>query len=183
MAIIAVIFSFGCLIITFLRVEVHITHETYIGIIATLIGVMVTFAVCWQIFNLITLEKRVSELVVQKMGKITEQNQILKSEIKLEVYSVLLRGSLSQGDLETALKTATKMIEDIVLLKDAAYASIIVSLLYEICKDRGLQNSNVIVSTIDELLLSILLISPFLSKNDNSSLHIVIEELKKCKIS
>lgn len=55
------IFSLIAILCSFLRVDVHITHETFIGVIAALIGVIATFIVGFQIYNVIENNAKLKE--------------------------------------------------------------------------------------------------------------------------
>lgn len=65
----------------------HISLESFIGIIATLIGVLVTFAVAWQIINGLEIKNKLNEIGDLK-NKVEEQNQTIE-ELSLKTRHLL----------------------------------------------------------------------------------------------
>lgn len=55
----------------------NISLESFIGIIATLIGVLVTFAVAWQIINAMEIKNKLAEIDGLK-NKVEEQNKTIE---------------------------------------------------------------------------------------------------------
>lgn len=88
LSIVAIILSVVAIIITALRVEVHITHETFIGIIGTFIGVIVTASIGYQLYNSFkerqVLEKSKTEIIEYKddIDKIINEIQERLASIK-----------------------------------------------------------------------------------------------------
>lgn len=64
-----------------------VTLDTFIGVIATLIGIMVTFAIGWQIVNAMEIKSKISELEEGKkqveflQQQIEDQTAVLRIEI------------------------------------------------------------------------------------------------------
>ena len=75
----------------------HISLESFIGVIATLIGVLVTFAVAWQIINGLEIKNKLNEIGDLK-NKVEEQNQTIE-ELSLKTRH-LLTLTMAQDTLE-----------------------------------------------------------------------------------
>ena len=67
-SLLALVFSIIALIITFLRVDVTISNDTFIGIIASFIGACTTLVVGVQIYN--SIETRKIKEDMQEVGKV-----------------------------------------------------------------------------------------------------------------
>ena len=61
-SLLALIFSVIALIITFLRVDVTISNDTFIGIIASFIGLSVAMIIGWQIFSYIQTKSEIDKV-------------------------------------------------------------------------------------------------------------------------
>ncbi len=114
------IVSITAMICLFFKADVHITHESFIGIIATFIGVIATFIVGFQIYNVMEnntkLEKYESsqkelrlkilqnkEIYIEKLNKLESQINTNNIEVNqlLSKYKYEISYLKSQLDLYT----------------------------------------------------------------------------------
>lgn len=104
MSLLALVFSTIALIITFLRIDVTITHESFIAIIASFVGAACTIIVGSQIYNSIET-KRVINLLESKNNSLGKS--INDSNIKL--YSI----EKDVRDLHKKMEESNLKIEDL----------------------------------------------------------------------
>ena len=129
------IFSFISLLLVFFRVEVHITHENFIGLSITIIGVLVTFVVGFQIYNLSdikqrldsirTIENKYNDLIKAKETIKAKQNElyytVLESKIILQNLKKVL--ALKEENYKKALHCELDKLITAVKYKKSAYVS------------------------------------------------------------
>lgn len=72
-----------------------VTLDTFIGVIATLIGIMVTFAIGWQIFNAMELRSKISELEEGKRQVEILQQQVNNQTSVLRIEVAHVRGIIA----------------------------------------------------------------------------------------
>lgn len=72
-----------------------VTLDTFIGVIATLIGIMVTFAIGWQIFNAMELRSKISELEEGKRQVEILQQQVNNQTSVLRIEVAHIRGIIA----------------------------------------------------------------------------------------
>lgn len=86
----------------------YLSLETYIGVIATLIGVLVTFAVAWQIINALEIKSKLAEIDSLK-NKVEEQNKTIV-QLNCKTYHHLLStmalDALENNEAEEAFRYA-----------------------------------------------------------------------------
>ena len=72
-----------------------VTLDTFIGVIATLIGIMVTFAIGWQIINAMELRSKISELEEGKRQVEILQQQVNNQTSVLRIEVAHIRGIIA----------------------------------------------------------------------------------------
>lgn len=94
MSFLALIFAVIALIITFLRIDVTISNETFIGIVASFVGAAATIIVGAQIYNSIETKKAIDKLentqitVDKYLNDLSSEKEELKNDSK-EIKSTL----------------------------------------------------------------------------------------------
>lgn len=97
-SILALIISIIACIITWLRIEVYTTNDTFVGVIAGFIGACATILVGTQIYNSIDTKNTINKLNETLNNKIKEQNsnyvsrmrdiKVLNNELKYELNQI-----------------------------------------------------------------------------------------------
>lgn len=86
----------------------YLSLETYIGVIATLIGVLVTFVVAWQIINGLEIKSKLAEIDSLK-NKVEEQNKTIE-QLNYKTYhhllSTMAMDALENNEAEEAFRYA-----------------------------------------------------------------------------
>lgn len=133
MSIVAIIIAIISLVFSFLRVDVHITHETFVGLGVALIGISSTFIVGFQIYNVIDnnehlkklkehLEKlKKTELAIKKLTKKNEDLSHNFYSIKLERLELKYKQLEQDKRYDNALHTLVKIISISIIQKDSFY--------------------------------------------------------------
>lgn len=96
MSLLALVFSILALIITFLRVDVTISNDTFIGIIASFVGAAATIIVGAQLYN--SIEAR------RLMNDIRDRQNSLDTNIR-EAYKAI-------GCIDSKIKNVNSLIEE-----------------------------------------------------------------------
>lgn len=92
-------FFFSCLscIITYLRIEIYATNDTFISIIATFIGICTTIIVGLQIYNSIDTKKEIRTVREDYKGKIVSLENTQK---KMEAELIKSKEERIKGEIE-----------------------------------------------------------------------------------
>nr|DAU78374.1 MAG TPA: hypothetical protein [Caudoviricetes sp.] len=163
----SLLFSIIALVCTFVQVRVEITHETYVGTMITILGIIVAIVLGYQIVNYIGFEKKIIETVDNKQNtletKVYEKidNKLislesdlvqLKLQMRLEIMIPMLRNSLIVRDWELSFNYILPIVNDVVSLGDDKKARFIVDLLFDFMQQNDIDYVNVTEKTLTELI-------------------------------
>lgn len=89
-----------------------VSLDTFIGVMVTMIGILVTFAVGWQIINALEIKSKLAEIEKIKADVQSQQIQIQKATARSE-YDCALNRSYTYYKLEEFVKAFATMLEAI----------------------------------------------------------------------
>ena len=141
----SICFSSIALIVTVIRVEVHVENDTFVGIMAGFMGACATILVGVQIYNSIETSRKIKGLETLQ-NKINSDIEFLKEEkIKLEHYTnyktfISLGVATSKERPVFALLRYFKALKEALVLNEASYINRALSNIEIVCK--RIQNNN-----------------------------------------
>lgn len=165
--IISLLLSIGAFISTFIQVNVTITHETYVGTMVTILGVIIAIVLGYQLVNYISFEKKINETidnrinlletntsnnVDNKWNSIKDELAIYKVRIRIDFMLPLLRNSLITDDWEFILNNVLILVEDVNTIGDSASARFITELFSDFIAHKEIDYSHVTKSTLIRLI-------------------------------
>lgn len=176
----AILFSIGAIILSLGGVRVEITHETYIGTIVTLLGIMMTIVLGYQIINYLSFEKKVSQMIENRLDFIDQKMTFHKRETRVDIFLTLFRNSLYAPDWEISFSYIIQAINDIVYTEDSVNASIIIGILYKGTVENNLINfEDISANIISKLYDSLLNLSRIIDEDDQCKLKSVTLQIAK----
>ena len=117
----------------------YLSLETYIGVIATLIGVLVTFAVAWQIINGLEIKDKLAEIDGLK-NKVEEQNKTIE-QLNYKTYhhlsGTMAMDALENNEAEEAFRYALVSLVNAMKIERPINIERIMKLLEECSKHFG----------------------------------------------
>ena len=117
----------------------YLSLETYIGVIATLIGVLVTFVVAWQIINGLEIKGKLAEIDGLK-NKVEEQNKTIE-QLNYKTYhhlsGTMAMDALENNEAEEAFRYALVSLVNAMKMERPINIERIMKLLEECSKHFG----------------------------------------------
>ena len=89
LSVLAILFSIGAILLSLGGVRVEITHETYVGTIVTLLGIMMTVVLGYQIINYLSFEKKISQMIENRLNFIDQKMTFHKREVRVDIFLTL----------------------------------------------------------------------------------------------
>lgn len=163
----SLLFSIIALVSTFVQVRVEITHETYVGTMVTILGIIVAIVLGYQIVNYIgfekkiidtvdnkqnTLETKVYEKIDNKLNSLESDLVLMKLQMRIEIMIPMLRNSLMVCDWELSFNYILPIVRDVVSLGDDKKARFIIELLFDFMQQNEIDYENVTKKTLTDLI-------------------------------
>lgn len=180
LSIIALILSIAAIFLSVGGVRVEITHESYIGTIVTLLGIIVTMVLGFQIINYLSFENKANNIIQDKLAELENVINIHKKELRIDIMLTLFRNSLYAPNWNISLSYLLPAIEDVISINDKHNALIIINLLYKFSIETQIITYNsvdvAIRTKLDDLLSDL---KPLLDEDEKVKLTSVYKQILK----
>lgn len=187
---IALVLSIIACIITWLRIDVYYTNDTFVGIMAGFMGACATIIVGAQIYNSIETTKKIKELEsLQK--QVTEDIEYLKKERERGDHYTTFSMNLSVGvstigdDVFFAFNALVIALEEALILNNPEHIKVVISNIETLCNSMKYKSNLVIPKVFkpekyDPELLKKYSAYPLIEDKYQNSYNIAIETYNKC---
>ena len=108
-----------------------ISLDSFVGIIVSLLGILVTFAIGWQIINAIEIKAKLKEIEAIKYNVEEQREQLnqFAAGTKHETMFILGQDYYRKGDFANAFRCVLISLQHCLLLKEANNISLVLHLL------------------------------------------------------
>lgn len=104
-----------------------VTLETFVGVIVSLLAIIVTLAIVWQIYNAIEMKKNIEELKLLET-RLSKQEKSLK-QVKFnadhEIYNLLSYSAMTGNSLVAAFRFSLLSLENALQLENPRHVEIL----------------------------------------------------------
>jgi tetratricopeptide (TPR) repeat protein len=165
----------------------------YIGVIVGILSFLVTLLIGWQIYNAVTIEKKVKEKIQQASNEFNKSIEKTREDLSIsgtksmmatlyKTENVFLNVCILAGDYQKAINTLRVMLEYAIALNEhdriCDVAKIIVSSKYKICnRILNFEDHEIIYNSFLEL--SQIGLSHLVASDDQArQLYVMAEEIR-----